>query len=173
MPSPPPGDLPNPGIEPRSPTLQAYSLPFESPVLMKTGTIGPARHMAESFLQKRPPGPVKYFIAPSFKGREQPSSALGTHLWYLEPIPLTCVLNNGFIVSCGSGIMSLQLRESFIFIPGYILGEKNQSIGDSTGSSSSGKMSSTQCSYKTAITQTKYSIRDNKTIIDRLQSKCS
>ena len=81
MPSPPPGDLPNPGIEPRSPTLQAYYLPFESPVLMKTGTIGPARHMAESFLQKRPPSPIKYFIAPSFKGREQHSSALGTHLW--------------------------------------------------------------------------------------------
>ena len=26
-----PGDLPNPGIEPRSPTLQVYSLPTESP----------------------------------------------------------------------------------------------------------------------------------------------
>ena len=26
---PSPGDLPNPGIEPRSPTLQAYSLPTE------------------------------------------------------------------------------------------------------------------------------------------------
>ena len=29
--SPPPGDLPNPGIEPRSPTLQADSLPSEPP----------------------------------------------------------------------------------------------------------------------------------------------
>ena len=28
---PPPGDLPNPGIEPRSPTLQADSLPSEPP----------------------------------------------------------------------------------------------------------------------------------------------
>ena len=28
---PPPGDLPNPGIEPRSPTLQADSLPAEPP----------------------------------------------------------------------------------------------------------------------------------------------
>ena len=27
----PPGDLPNPGIEPKSPTLQADSLLFESP----------------------------------------------------------------------------------------------------------------------------------------------
>ena len=45
---PSPGDLPNPGIEPRSPTLQADSLPAEpqekSPILkppdMKNGFIG-------------------------------------------------------------------------------------------------------------------------------------
>ena len=29
--APPPGDLPDPGIEPRSPTLQAISLPSEPP----------------------------------------------------------------------------------------------------------------------------------------------
>ena len=31
LPFPSPGDLPNPGIEPRSPTLQADTLPSESP----------------------------------------------------------------------------------------------------------------------------------------------
>ena len=31
LPCPPPGDLPNPGIKPRSPTLQADSLLFEPP----------------------------------------------------------------------------------------------------------------------------------------------
>ena len=31
LPCPPPGDLPNPGIEPRSPALQADSLPSELP----------------------------------------------------------------------------------------------------------------------------------------------
>ena len=31
LPCPPPGDLPNPGIEPNSPTLQADSLPSEPP----------------------------------------------------------------------------------------------------------------------------------------------
>ena len=31
LPCPPPGDLPNPGIVPRSPTLQADSLPSEPP----------------------------------------------------------------------------------------------------------------------------------------------
>ena len=31
LPSPTPGDLPNPGIQPRSPSLQADSLPFEPP----------------------------------------------------------------------------------------------------------------------------------------------
>ena len=32
LPCPLPGDLPNPGMEPRSPTLRAYSLPSEPPV---------------------------------------------------------------------------------------------------------------------------------------------
>ena len=31
LPCPPPGDLPNPGIEPRSPSLQEDSLPAEPP----------------------------------------------------------------------------------------------------------------------------------------------
>ena len=31
LPCPPPGDLPNPGIELRSPTLQAHPLPSEAP----------------------------------------------------------------------------------------------------------------------------------------------
>ena len=31
LPCPPPGDLPDPGIEPRSPTLQADPLPSEPP----------------------------------------------------------------------------------------------------------------------------------------------
>ena len=31
LPCPPPGDLPDPGIEPRSPALQIDSLPSESP----------------------------------------------------------------------------------------------------------------------------------------------
>ena len=31
LPYPSPGDLPNPGIEPGSPTLQADALPFEPP----------------------------------------------------------------------------------------------------------------------------------------------
>ena len=35
LPFPSPGDLPNPGIEPRSPTLQADSLPTEPPVKPK------------------------------------------------------------------------------------------------------------------------------------------
>ena len=31
LPFPPPGDLPDPGMEPRSPPMQADSLPFEPP----------------------------------------------------------------------------------------------------------------------------------------------
>ena len=41
FPSPPPGDLPKQGIEPRSPTLQADSLPSESSGKPKnTGWVG-------------------------------------------------------------------------------------------------------------------------------------
>ena len=39
-PFPSPGDLPNPGIEPRSPTLQADSLPFEPPGKPKNTGVG-------------------------------------------------------------------------------------------------------------------------------------
>ena len=37
LPLPTPGDLPNPGIEPRSPALQADSLPYEPPGKQKDG----------------------------------------------------------------------------------------------------------------------------------------
>ena len=55
LPCPPPGDLPHPGIEPRSPALQADSLPSEPPVLLHTKSVGytrrsvgiPGTHRAE------------------------------------------------------------------------------------------------------------------------------
>ena len=37
LPCPPPEDLPDPGIEPRSPALQADSLPSEPPVVIRDG----------------------------------------------------------------------------------------------------------------------------------------
>ena len=40
VPFPPPGDLPNPGIEPRSPALQADSLPAEPPGKPKNTGVG-------------------------------------------------------------------------------------------------------------------------------------
>ena len=40
LPCPPPGDLPNPGIEPRSPALQANSLPSEPPGKTKNTGMG-------------------------------------------------------------------------------------------------------------------------------------
>ena len=40
LPFPSPGDLPNPGIEPRSPTLQADSLPAEPPGKPKNTGVG-------------------------------------------------------------------------------------------------------------------------------------
>ena len=40
LPCPPPGDLPNPGIEPRSPALQVDSLPSEPPGKPKNTEVG-------------------------------------------------------------------------------------------------------------------------------------
>ena len=40
LPYSPPGDLPNPSIEPRSPALQADSLPFEPPEKLKNTGVG-------------------------------------------------------------------------------------------------------------------------------------
>ena len=40
LPCPPPGDLPNPGIKPRSPVLQADSLPSEPPGKPKKMGVG-------------------------------------------------------------------------------------------------------------------------------------
>ena len=40
LPCPPPGDLPHPGIEPRSPTLQADSLLSEPPGKAKQTGVG-------------------------------------------------------------------------------------------------------------------------------------
>ena len=40
LPCLPPGDLPNPGIEAKSPTLQAYSLPSEPPGKPKNTGVG-------------------------------------------------------------------------------------------------------------------------------------
>ena len=37
LPFPPPGDLPNPGIEPGCPALQADSLPSDTAILMNIG----------------------------------------------------------------------------------------------------------------------------------------
>ena len=40
LPCPPPGDLPNPGIKPRSPSLRADSLPSEPPGKPKNTGVG-------------------------------------------------------------------------------------------------------------------------------------
>ena len=60
VPFPSPGDLPNPGIEPRSPAFQAYSLPYEP--------------------QGRPFLPIK------MKRRKFSEGKLTLLLWYIESL---------------------------------------------------------------------------------------
>ena len=49
LPCPPPGDLPNSGMEPKSPTLQADSLPNEPPGKPKNTTVGSQSLLQEIF----------------------------------------------------------------------------------------------------------------------------
>ena len=49
-PCPPPGDLPNPGIKPRSPALQADSLPSEPSGKFKNTGVGSLSLLQENFL---------------------------------------------------------------------------------------------------------------------------
>ena len=49
-PFPSPGDLPNPGIEPRSPTLQADSLPAEPQEKPKNTAVGSLSLLQQIFL---------------------------------------------------------------------------------------------------------------------------
>ena len=49
LPCPPPGDLPNPGIKPRSPELQADSFPSEPPGKPKNTRIGSLHLLQGSF----------------------------------------------------------------------------------------------------------------------------
>ena len=65
LPGPPPGDLPNPGIEPRSPALQADSLPAEPPgkpretrVGVMPSTTGSSWHVDQTHVTCFPHWPV-------------------------------------------------------------------------------------------------------------------
>ena len=53
LPCPPPGDLPNPRIEPRSPTFQADSLPSEPPGNSKNTGVGILSFLQGIFLTQK------------------------------------------------------------------------------------------------------------------------
>ena len=60
LPCPPPGDLPNPGIKPRSPTLQADSLPSEPPEKPKNTGVGSLSLLQGNFLTQESKGGLLY-----------------------------------------------------------------------------------------------------------------
>ena len=65
MPGPPPGDLPNPGIKPRSPTLQVDSLPEPPGKLLRFIWKGKRLKIADTTLSKV--NKVKRLILLDFK----------------------------------------------------------------------------------------------------------
>ena len=72
MPCPPPGDLANPGIEPRSPTLQVDSLPSEPPGKPKNTGAG-----SLSLLQGNLPDPGIKLGSPALQADSLPAELPG------------------------------------------------------------------------------------------------
>ena len=72
VPCPPPGDLPNPGIEPRSPTLQVDSLPSEPPGKPKNTGAG-----SLSLLQGNLPDPGTKLGSPALQADSLPAELPG------------------------------------------------------------------------------------------------
>ena len=81
LPCPPPGDLPNPGIEPKSPALQADSLPSESPG--KPHTVRTVMQMGLSPLDT----PSTWGINRSPRPPPAPCPALLLYPWLAYPLP--------------------------------------------------------------------------------------
>jgi len=86
LPCPPPGGLPNPGIEPRFPTLQADSLPSEPPEKPKNTGVGSLSLLQGIFLTQESKGSpaLKVDSLPA----ELPSSLLGAIHYWDTPIVL-------------------------------------------------------------------------------------
>ena len=95
---PPPGDLPNPGIKPRSPTLQVYSLPAEPPGKPKNAEVGslsilqwifPNQELSWGLLHCRQfLYQLSYQGSPTFRGRVEPLELSGmSHLFWGLHLP--------------------------------------------------------------------------------------
>ena len=72
LPCPPPGDLPNPGIKPRSPALQADSLPSERPGKPKNTGVG-----SLSLFQVSLPNPGIEPVSPALQADSLPAELPG------------------------------------------------------------------------------------------------
>ena len=75
---PSPGDLPNPGIKPRSPALQAYSLPSEPP-----GKLTSTQIEHELYWQSHPLLPAEFTVTRwcRHSGSKRTSWGLTLYLW--------------------------------------------------------------------------------------------
>ena len=66
---PPPGDLPDPGIEPRSPALQADSLPFEPPGKLASAQKTNEKLLASAYASFQTVPSTSFMTFPPFLGR--------------------------------------------------------------------------------------------------------
>ena len=83
-PFPPPGDLPNPGIKPRSPALQEDSLPAEPPGKPKNTGVG-----SLSLLQRIFPNPGTEPGSPALQADSLPTELSGKPITHPGPAHLS------------------------------------------------------------------------------------
>ena len=84
MPFPSPGDLPNPGIEPRSPTLQADALPSEPPGKLEYRNTGTwVQSLGQEDPQEKEMATYSIILAWKIPWTEEPSGlqSMGSQSW--------------------------------------------------------------------------------------------
>ena len=97
LPCPPPGNLPNPGIKPISPTLQVDSLPAElqfSPNLKSGKADVPAQKQADRESMNSPLLTIFYFIQASRREDEVHLQRRGQSGLVILPIPILISFRN-------------------------------------------------------------------------------
>ena len=149
LPCPPPGDLPNPRIEPRSPTLQTASLAAQPPGKLKNTEVGslsllqqifPTQESNRGLLHCRwipyqpsyQGSPTKYLLLCQFLAYTQGSFRItklypyNKVLWWLNSKESSCQCRKqGFHPWVGKNPWRRKWLPTPVFLPGKSHGERN------------------------------------------------
>ena len=107
-----PGDLPNPGLEPRSPTLQTESLPAESQGKPKNTGVGSLSILQRIFLTQVSNQGLLHCRQILYQLNYQGSPHIHAYPLFLDAVSLHRVLSK---VSCAIQFSSVQFSRSVVF----------------------------------------------------------